>query len=292
MQFRHYLSLLIILSLQVAGCQSVTTAVHKPFSKLPGKESTTSITEMICLWEQAEGIGLDKQPTRGFAGQLMFFGANKNEPVAINGDVQIYIFDDLGDSQDQSKPIHTFSFEKETFEAFRTQTNLGTAYQLFVPYTRKLPYKATCAIRVKVSSDQGQAQPVYSKMASVILPGPESPQALARKKTLNSGIQQASYETTSKQPVREVTPEEASAYFGSTSLPKPKVEVATSNDLQRLRSAMTQVVAEDREAPVSRPEMASRQTRFPAGQSRHPVEESVDHAPAAVAPQRHPLLDD
>jgi len=105
--------LLAIFCCTVAGCQTITTGVstvvHKPFGPRTQPAAEIPVTEMICLWEEAEGIGLDNKPTRGFAGQLMFFSPNKNEPVQVHGDVEIFLFDDLGSTNDQSKPLRVVS---------------------------------------------------------------------------------------------------------------------------------------------------------------------------------------
>jgi hypothetical protein len=279
MLLRHHSLLVIAMSLSLVGCQAVTSSVssvvHKPFSASPAELNELPVSEMICLWEEAEGIGLDNKPTRGFAGQVMFFAANASEPVQVNGDVEIFLFDDSGNTEEQSKPLHTFKFEKEAFQAFKTETNLGIAYQLFLPYVRKSNYKADCNLRLRITPEEGRQ--LYSKMAAVNLDGPESPQAIARAKQKQSEIQLASAQQRNQpQPQQATSSEQTAAYFGATSLPKPKVTDSGDIDKQRLKLAMTEVVNNDSEPPGR----LSLETQT----------NSAQLAPTQAAQQKHPLL--
>ncbi len=157
---------LVLFVLLLAGCQSIGMLTHKP--KIPAASEKDPVVEMICLWEAAEGIGTDGMPTRGFAGQILFFTAGGKEPVKVEGDIRIYVFDDHAEAL-SSEPLHQFDFDNQSFQTFLHDTNLGGAYQLFVPYTRKGGQKATCSLRVRLTPSNGK--PLYSKMASVILPG-------------------------------------------------------------------------------------------------------------------------
>ncbi|MEZ6067273.1 MAG: hypothetical protein R3B90_16570 [Planctomycetaceae bacterium] len=126
--------------------------------------------EVMCLWEPGEGRGPDSLPTRGFAGQLLFFTSRGAEPVKVEGDVRIYVFDDQGTEAEMANPIHLFNFDKVAWNGFCHETNLGPAYQLFVPYTRKGPHHAQCSLRVRFTPEGG-GPAIYSKMATVVLPG-------------------------------------------------------------------------------------------------------------------------
>ena len=109
-------------------------------------EDTAQVAEIVCLWEAAEGIGLDGLPTRGFAGQVLFFPRGQPEPIRIDGDIMIYVFDDHGTEAEQARPLHQFEFPAVAWNSFLYKTNLGPAYQLFIPYTRKGGNFASCAL--------------------------------------------------------------------------------------------------------------------------------------------------
>lgn len=149
--------------LVASGCGSLDLNLTR------GDRDVRAVKEIVCLWEPGEGVGLDGLPTRGFAGQLLFFKPGSDVPVRVDGDVRIYVFDDQGTMAEQSRPLHEFDFPSAVWQAFAHDTNLGPAYQIFVPYTRKGHNFADCAIRVRFTAkDQ---LPVYSKMANVALSG-------------------------------------------------------------------------------------------------------------------------
>lgn len=158
--------LLVVVPL-VAGCTTFDLNLSD-FGR-PHEDQTAQVSEIVCLWETAEGVGLDGLPTRGFAGQVLFFAQGRAEPVRINGDVRIYLFDDQGTAEEQARPLHEFEFPADAWNTYLRNTNLGPAYQLFVPYTRKGGHFANCALRVRMTAP-GRL-PVYSKMATIALPG-------------------------------------------------------------------------------------------------------------------------
>lgn len=151
----------------IAGCATLDFDLAN-FGR-EATEHTSQVSEVVCLWEAAEGVGLDGLPCRGFAGQIMFFTQGRAEPVRINGGVRVYVFDDHGTIEEQSRPLHEFEFPAEAWNTYLRKTNLGPAYQVFIPYTRKGGRLASCALRVRMSGEN--RLPLYSKLATVTLPG-------------------------------------------------------------------------------------------------------------------------
>lgn len=202
--FHHRLLLALVPFL--AGCTSLDLNLTD-FSRTV--DQTTSVGELVCLWEAAEGVGLDGLPTRGFAGQILFFVKGQPQPVRVNADVRIYVFDNQGTSEEQSRPLHEFNFPSDVWNTYLTQTNLGAAYQLFIPYTRKGGNFAKCELRVRLTAPD--RLPVYSKMAAITLPGRKPqpattvPQAAAATDSLTAGselrslTEQAAIQTMSAQ---------------------------------------------------------------------------------------------
>jgi hypothetical protein len=130
------------------------------------------VVRCLCLWEPAEGTGVDNKPARGLAGQIFFFTRDSVSSVAADGDVRIFMFDDQGTEEEQGVPLHQFDFRDNTFRAFLAPTQFGPAYQLFVPYSRKGRHQAELAIRVRLAQP-GTAAPVFSDLTKVVLLGHE-----------------------------------------------------------------------------------------------------------------------
>lgn len=158
---------LVLLGLIISGCSSVTSMFRKD-SKIKYADSKHRAVRCLCLWQPAEG-NWDNKPVRGFAGQLFFLSNNGGDPVAIRGDVRVYVFDDQGDESEQAKPVHTFDFNKGAFNHYLTKTQFGPAYNIFIPYTRTGQTQTECAVRLRLVEKDGTS--VFSEMVYVTLPG-------------------------------------------------------------------------------------------------------------------------
>lgn len=179
----------------LSGCQSLDMGAMGLGRGIPEAKPRDPVREIVCLWEPAEGTGLDGQPARGFAGQMLFFTAGHQEPVQVDGDVSIFVFDDWGAPEEQAKPIHEFDFSNEAWNTYLRETNVGAAYQLFIPYTRKGGYSADCVLRVRVTPENGL--PVYSKMSTIHLAGrrrPDESAASSDAEAADSAVEQSDSE--------------------------------------------------------------------------------------------------
>ncbi len=141
---------------------------------IPAAGADNPVVKIICIWEPAEGPGLDGLPTRGLAGQILFFTAGEPTPVRADGDVRIYLYDHQGAQAQPGKPIHQFDYLGDAWTTHLRLGLLGPTYQVFVPYVRKHPYRAKCALRVRFQPKYG-GPPVFSELVTVTLPGPTPP---------------------------------------------------------------------------------------------------------------------
>lgn len=245
------------------------------FSKFSNKEQFQKATpsnpavRCLCLWEPAEGTGVDDKPARGVAGQIFFFTRDSVSSVAVDGDVRIFMFDDQGTEEEQSKPFHNFDFKDNSFRTYLTPTQFGPAYQLFVPYSRKGRHQAELAVRVRLG--QPGSPPVFSELTKVVLAGHER---LPSKPTS---------ESPTIAPAESVT---ASVdRTDATDIVTPKLIEQTFRDIQRERQSPP---AFDRQARVSSGEFnvaddveesPQQPARMRLRQSSH-VEEDVEEAEA------------
>ena len=165
-------SVLLIALLACTGC--TTTSLLSKFThkhKFAKATAENPAVRCLCLWEAAEGTGVDNKPSRGVSGQIFFFTRGNVSSVEVDGDVRIYLFDDHGAPEDQSQPLHQFDFKGGTWKAHLTSTQFGPAYQLFVPYSRKGYHQAELALRVQHTPPNGS--PLYSDLSRVSLLGYE-----------------------------------------------------------------------------------------------------------------------
>lgn len=149
------------------GCS--TTSLFTMKKAMPKASAKNPAVEILAIWQPSEGRGDSGVPTRGFAGQFLFFTGGNASPVEVDGTVRIYLFDDRGTAADQAKPIHQFDFDPGAWKSHLRKSALGPAYHVFIPYPRKDDMLSHCSLRVRLTPTSGPT--IYSESANVVLPG-------------------------------------------------------------------------------------------------------------------------
>lgn len=157
--------------LYVPGCASLTLPTFTA-GKHAKVETPAPVAQVVCIWQPAEGRGLDDLPSRGFAGQIVFLSAKSPTPIEVQGDVTIYLFDDQTAPAERTRPLHVFHFVDGSWQTHLKMTAWGPTYQLFLPYARKGDHRASCSLAVQIDTPDGNR--VTSEMANIVLPGSES----------------------------------------------------------------------------------------------------------------------
>ena len=160
----------------MAGCSTTSLmkspAVQTSVAALTGNRQTDRVSRILCLWEPAQGQGLDEKPSRGFAGQLLFFEQGKPSPSPVKGIVKIHEYDNYDPDNFDQKPVHTFTFDSGAWNAHMTEGTLGHSYNVFIPYVNRHNQPAQCALQIEFIPENGR--PVLSPFAEVTLPGRKS----------------------------------------------------------------------------------------------------------------------
>lgn len=206
-----HLSFIILSSILLSGCSSIN--MTKPSSlvsaplKAVGLKKSPRVAKILCLWEAAEGQGLDEKPSRGFAGQVMFFGYGEATPIKTDGIVRIYEYTDYDPDEAEPEPAHVFVFDNGGWNAHMAEGTLGRTYNVFLPYVEKKTNHVVCALRVEYESKDGRK--TSSPFTQVTLAAKTSSKpaaALTRNivKKKESGIRQVSGEQPQKVPERKL----------------------------------------------------------------------------------------
>ena len=127
---------------------------------LPKASAQNPAVRCVCFWQPGEGRGIDNLPTRGFIGRILFLTRNSHIPVAVDGDVRVFLFDDQGTRQEQVKPIHQFDFVGGAWRKYLVNTQFGPAYNVFIPYVRKGQHQTKGALQFPLT--QTEAPAIYS----------------------------------------------------------------------------------------------------------------------------------
>lgn len=145
----------------MSGCSSTSllqtsaNVMKAPAAMIESVRSPPPVSKMLCLWEPAEGQGLDEKPARGFAGQVMFFTHGKPTPIKVKGTVRIFEYIDYDSEAPDREPDHTFTFDSGAWSAHRAEGTLGHSYNVFLPYVKKDKGHAVCALRVEIETEDG-----------------------------------------------------------------------------------------------------------------------------------------
>ncbi len=246
---------LVLCLIVLCGCQAIPLFSKSHFHEADGQHP---VMEVLCVWEPAEGRGVDNAPCRGFGGQILCFASGYKEPVKVRGDVRVYVFDNQGVNGDTSLPIHQFDFTADAWNTFLKPSSLGPSYQVFIPYTRKGMEEANCTLRVRLTPEGGL--PVYSRMATVALAGHKSdkkspandsvvPISHDQKSDIGQGITTADFSEIAR-----------STQLAPESLPPsttPGISMAMHQDgalhTQRLMSSLRQAAEEASQVSQSEP---------------------------------------
>ena len=151
------------------GCMD-TAFIQTAERYLPGAKKRAlkqRPTRILCLWEGAEGQGIDGRPARGFAGQILFFGPSGAEPVPVHGTVRIYEYDDFAPDDPNPKPIQVFVFDDLAWNVHRTESTVGESYNVFLPYVKPHNGLAACALKVEFLPDDGNS--IFSPITEITL---------------------------------------------------------------------------------------------------------------------------
>jgi hypothetical protein len=151
----------------ITGCAS--PGLFK-FSKndFPKAGPKHPVSQIVGVWQPAMGT-FENRTTRGFSGQILFFDQGNPQPIQVDGDVRIYVFDDQGSPEQQIIPIFEYSFRADAWNALLSKGPLGATYSVFVPYIRQGNHEAKCVLRIRYLPKKGP--PVYSDMVNINLEG-------------------------------------------------------------------------------------------------------------------------
>jgi len=163
---RHVAAVLFLSS--VCGCATISQLTGHP--AIPHETKGKPAVKCLCLWEEGTGNDARGVSSRGFVGQIYFFCSNDPSPVVVDGDVRIFLFDDAGSDEEQSRPQHQFDYVNGAWNAFQVQTEFGVGYSVFVPYPENGNQQASCSLRLRLSRPDNSR--LFSEMAVVSIGRP------------------------------------------------------------------------------------------------------------------------
>ncbi len=89
--------------LALAGC-AMPNVFKLSKDDVPKAGPRNPVVRILGMWEPGEAM-LDGKSIRGFSSQLLFFSHNSDQAALVDGDLVVYVFDDVGTSEEQAIPM-------------------------------------------------------------------------------------------------------------------------------------------------------------------------------------------
>ena len=116
----------------LAGCAEFNVADTLPLiDRAPKAKVPARATAMWSdtILNQSGQVGV-----RGFGGRVMFFEADSEKPITVDGTITVYAFDETGPKVHHTVPRRKFVFPSEQLPEHYSKSALGHSYSLWLPW--------------------------------------------------------------------------------------------------------------------------------------------------------------
>lgn len=163
------------LVLMASGCQTVKpTWSSNWFGLVPPKVKESKYgppARLAIMWSPAVLNQAGQVPTRGFGGRIYFYDA-KNNPVAVEGQLVVYAYNNDKPQMDSRVPDKKFAFTPEQFTQHFSPTELGASYSIWIPWDAMGGTQADVSLVPIFTAASGAL--VMGQSSRNLLPGPAS----------------------------------------------------------------------------------------------------------------------
>ena len=104
------------------------------FHKKSDKPEPQVPTRMVTTWTDTILTKPGQPPQRGFGGRLVFQGPAKDDPVAVEGQLVVYAFDETDRPSYETRPTRRFIFPADQFRLYESASQLGPSYSVWLPW--------------------------------------------------------------------------------------------------------------------------------------------------------------
>lgn len=113
-----------------------------------------------------------KPPMRALGAKLMFFTADSEHPVKVDGQVRFFVFEEDADVK-SDKPILYAECSAEDVRSAHKKLKAGHVYSFYIPFDELGNPEKTLSVRARFdSADPNVSQIVLSDPRTVLVPGP------------------------------------------------------------------------------------------------------------------------
>ncbi len=119
--------------LSMLGCQFAPkkSIVDWPWMKT---EAKTVPDRILPVWTDSVLHQPSQPGVRGFGGRVYFYGKENTEPIEVDGNFAVYVFDAEDSTSTNQKPLRKFVFTADQFKSHMSKTSMGPSYSVWIPW--------------------------------------------------------------------------------------------------------------------------------------------------------------
>lgn len=168
-------NLAVFALLCAGGCASLRVP---PLPSLPEtlplwpvrSEPAATPQALAVVWTGAVLQAPGATPTRGFGGLVTFYGADRNTPVRVDGQLTVYAYKDTAGASEKVAADVKYVFPAEQLAGHYGESKLGHAYSIWVPWDPAGGPRQELTLTACFQAVEGEM--VMGTPARVVLQGP------------------------------------------------------------------------------------------------------------------------
>jgi hypothetical protein len=166
------LGLVLAMLCGLSGCHTMgpLNSVSLPWSSSQKviESKYRSPVRMVAIWSDASYNSLGKKPVRGFGGRIYFYD-EKQQPVAIEGQLVVYAYDDTNPRGPAEGPSRKYVFTPDQLTEHFSETDLGASYSVWLPWDEIGGEQKNISLLPILTASSGQV--VTGSPSLTLLPG-------------------------------------------------------------------------------------------------------------------------
>ncbi len=148
-------------------------------------EEVEQPTRITVVWTDSVMSRSGETPQRGFGGRLMFYGNLSEDPVKVDGQLVIYMFDETERDPENCVPDRRVIMTAEQFRNHYSKSSVGHSYSVWAPWAKVGGYRKQVSLVARFEPIGGS--PIMSELTQQVLPGPSPPETPKVETTLGAG---------------------------------------------------------------------------------------------------------
>lgn len=127
-------------------------------------------TQIVATWTDTVLQQSGNGAKRGFGGRLYFYGSDRATPIAVEGQLVVYAFDETGRESTDNRPNKRYVFPPEQFALHQSESDLGVSYSFWLPWDGMNGLQKDVSLIARFEPVRGGTL-VVSDQSQVRLPG-------------------------------------------------------------------------------------------------------------------------